>query len=165
MRSVYLDNGATSYPKAPGVGEAMSDFITNIGCNIARGGYQQAYDAAGRVLEVREKLNALVNGPGPRNVVFTSGAGSSSDGVFASAESSDCADTFSVPSVVFFLVSLFSPAVLVCCAVVVASGAGVSASMETLLQMTRTMQRMKAINFLLILLFIAASSYIFFFYD
>lgn len=74
MRSVYLDNGATSYPKAPGVGEAMSDFITNIGCNIARGSYQQAYDAAGRVLEVREKLNALVNGPGPRNVVFTAGA-------------------------------------------------------------------------------------------
>ena len=74
MRSVYLDNGATSYPKAPGVGEAMSDFITNIGCNIARGGYQQAYDAAGRVLEVREKLNALVNGPGSRNVVFTAGA-------------------------------------------------------------------------------------------
>ena len=74
MRSVYLDNGATSYPKAPGVGEAMSDFITNVGCNIARGGYQQAYDAAGRVLEAREKLNALVNGPGPRNVVFTAGA-------------------------------------------------------------------------------------------
>ena len=73
MRSVYLDNGATSYPKAPGVGEAMSDFITKVGCNIARGGYQRAYDAAGRVLEVREKLNRLVNGPGPRNVVFTGG--------------------------------------------------------------------------------------------
>ena len=24
MRKVYLDNGATSYPKAPGVGEAMA---------------------------------------------------------------------------------------------------------------------------------------------
>ena len=74
MRSVYLDNGATSYPKAPGVGEAMAHYITNIGCNIARGGYQQAYDAAGRVLEIREKLNSLVNGPGSRNVVFTPGA-------------------------------------------------------------------------------------------
>ncbi|OUN19401.1 cysteine desulfurase [Flavonifractor sp. An82] len=74
MRSVYLDNGATSYPKAPGVGEAMANYITNIGCNIARGGYQQAYDAAGRVLEIREKLNSLVNGPGSRNVVFTPGA-------------------------------------------------------------------------------------------
>ena len=74
MRSVYLDNGATSYPKAPGVGEAMAHYITNIGCNIARGGYQQAYDAAGRVLEIREKLNSLMNGPGSRNVVFTPGA-------------------------------------------------------------------------------------------
>lgn len=74
MRSVYLDNGATSYPKAPGVGEAMANYITNIGCNIARGGYQQAYDAAGRVLEIREKLNSLVGGPGSRNVVFTPGA-------------------------------------------------------------------------------------------
>ena len=74
MRSVYLDNGATSYPKAPGVGDAMCDFIAKVGCNIARGGYQRAYDAAGRVLEVREKLNKLVNGPGPRNVIFTSGA-------------------------------------------------------------------------------------------
>ena len=74
MRSVYLDNGATSYPKAPGVGEAMACFITEVGCNIGRGGYQRAYDAAGRVLEVREALNALVNGPSPRNVVFTAGA-------------------------------------------------------------------------------------------
>ena len=74
MRTVYLDNGATSYPKAPGVGEAMSHFITHVGCNIARGGYERAYEAAGRVLEVREKLNALVNGPGPRNVIFTGGA-------------------------------------------------------------------------------------------
>ena len=74
MRSVYLDNGATSYPKAPGVGEAMAGFITRVGCNIGRGGYQRAYDAAGRVLEVREKLNTLVGGPGARNVVFTAGA-------------------------------------------------------------------------------------------
>ena len=74
MGSVYLDNGATSYPKAPGVAEAMSDFLLKVGCNIGRGDYQKAYDAAGRVLEVREKLNALVNGPGPRNVVFTAGA-------------------------------------------------------------------------------------------
>ena len=74
MRSVYLDNGATSYPKAPGVGEAMACFITEVGCNIGRGGYQRAYDAAGRVLEVREALNALVNGPSPRTVVCTAGA-------------------------------------------------------------------------------------------
>ena len=37
MRKVYMDNGATSYPKAPGVGEAMADYILNVGCNIGRG--------------------------------------------------------------------------------------------------------------------------------
>ena len=74
MRTVYLDNAATSYPKAPGVGAAMADYIECVGCNIGRGGYQRAYDAAGGVLEVRERLCTLVNGPGPRNVAFTSGA-------------------------------------------------------------------------------------------
>ena len=73
MRTVYLDNAATSYPKAPGVGAAMADYIECVGCNIGRGGYQRAYDAAGGVLEVRERLCTLVNGPGPRNVAFTSG--------------------------------------------------------------------------------------------
>ena len=36
MNFVYLDNGATSYPKAPGVAESMSDFILNIGVNVGR---------------------------------------------------------------------------------------------------------------------------------
>ena len=74
MKSVYLDNGATSFPKAPGVGEAMAEYIARVGCNIGRGGYQKAYDAAERVLEIRESLSALVHGPGARNVIFTPGA-------------------------------------------------------------------------------------------
>ena len=74
MRQVYLDNGATSFPKAPGVGRAMAEYVEQVGCNIGRGGYAPAYAAAGAVLEVRERLCALVNGPGARNVLFTSGA-------------------------------------------------------------------------------------------
>ena len=73
MKTIYLDNAATSFPKAPGVGEAMADYLSRVGCNIGRGGYQPAYDAAERVLEVREKVSALVGGPGPRNVIFTPG--------------------------------------------------------------------------------------------
>ena len=30
MKKVYCDNGASSYPKAPLVGETMLDFINNI---------------------------------------------------------------------------------------------------------------------------------------
>ncbi len=74
MRTVYMDNGATSFPKAPGVGKAMAEYIERVGCNVARGGYQRAYDAAAVVLDVRERLNTLVNGPGPRNVILTPGA-------------------------------------------------------------------------------------------
>ena len=73
-KTIYLDNAATSLPKAPGVGKAMADYLERVGCNIGRGGYQRAWDAAGGVLAVREKLCALVNGPDPRNVCFTPGA-------------------------------------------------------------------------------------------
>ena len=73
-KTIYLDNAATSLPKAPGVGTAMADYLEHVGCNIGRGGYQRAWDAAGGVLAVREKLCALVNGPDPRNVCFTPGA-------------------------------------------------------------------------------------------
>ena len=74
MRRVYMDNGATSYPKAPGVGEAMADYILNVGCNIGRGDYAAAYDAASLALETREQVKRLVNGPGARNVIFTPGS-------------------------------------------------------------------------------------------
>ena len=53
MRTVYLDNAATSYPKAPGWDGPVADYIERVGCNIGRGGYQRAYDAAEGVLEVR----------------------------------------------------------------------------------------------------------------
>ena len=51
MENVYLDNGATSFPKAPGVGEAMCRYIQRVGRNVGRGTYAQALDAAGQVQE------------------------------------------------------------------------------------------------------------------
>lgn len=73
MNKIYLDNGSTSFPKAPGVGKAMADFIENIGVNIGRGGYEEAYSAAEVVLDTREKLCKLFHFDQPENVVFTSG--------------------------------------------------------------------------------------------
>ena len=73
MDTIYLDHAATSFPKAPGVAEAMTDYLCRVGCNIGRGDYGPAYDAAEGVLGVREKVSALVGGPGPRNVIFTPG--------------------------------------------------------------------------------------------
>lgn len=71
MKRVYLDNGATSYPKAPGVAKAMVNYIENIGTNINRGGYKSAYSAAEVVLDTRERLIELFNFTDSKNVIFT----------------------------------------------------------------------------------------------
>ncbi len=73
MNKIYLDNGSTSFPKAPGVGRAMGDFIEKVGVNIGRGGYEEAYSAAEAVLDTREKLCTLLGYPKAENVIFTSG--------------------------------------------------------------------------------------------
>lgn len=70
---IYLDNGSTAFPKAPGVGEAMADYVNRVGVNIARGGYGAAYDAAEIVLETRERLCRLFGFDRPENVIFTGG--------------------------------------------------------------------------------------------
>lgn len=75
MRQIYLDNAATSFPKAPGVAEAMLHYIRDIGANINRSTYAQAMDAASIVLDARRRLASLVHFPGPAtHVVFTPGA-------------------------------------------------------------------------------------------
>ena len=75
MQTIYLDNGASSFPKAPGVGEAMARYVTENGANVNRGVYGRASDAAMTVLETREQLKELFHFPGDlRQVIFTPGA-------------------------------------------------------------------------------------------
>ena len=69
----YFDNAATSWPKAPGVAQAMAGYLDDVGCNVGRGAYQTAYDAGGVVVETREKLCQLFGGPAPHCVLFTPG--------------------------------------------------------------------------------------------
>ncbi|RKD21609.1 cysteine desulfurase family protein [Caminicella sporogenes DSM 14501] len=71
MKSVYLDNGATSFPKAPGVAESMIYYINNVGCNINRGAYDTSYEAENVVFETRELICKLFNFDKPENVIFT----------------------------------------------------------------------------------------------
>ena len=71
MKRVYLDNGSTSYPKAPGVGEAVRTLIEESGTNVNRGGYEAAYAAEDVIIETREKLCKLFNFDKLRNVIFT----------------------------------------------------------------------------------------------
>lgn len=71
MNRVYLDNAATTFPKAPGVGEAMKDYIENIGTSVKRGVYQSALSVEETVFETREMLCSLFNFNKSDNVVFT----------------------------------------------------------------------------------------------
>lgn len=71
MKSIYLDNGATSFPKAPNVGESMLDYIKNIGCNVNRGVYTSSLAAENVIFETRELLCSLFHFNKPENVVFT----------------------------------------------------------------------------------------------
>ena len=71
MDKIYLDNGATSFPKPSVVAEAVYDYMTKCGTNINRGGYQTAYDLEGTVYETREMLAEMFGASDCRNVVFT----------------------------------------------------------------------------------------------
>ena len=71
MRNVYLDNGATSYPKAPGVAESMAEYILNVGTNVNRGAYSSSFKAENTVYETRELLCELFRFNKPENVIFT----------------------------------------------------------------------------------------------
>ncbi len=71
--TVYLDQAATSRPKAAGVGEAMRFYIDEVCANINRSTYAPATDAAIRVFETREKLCSLFGFADPAHVIFTPG--------------------------------------------------------------------------------------------
>ncbi len=71
MARIYLDNAATAYPKAPGVGGAMCSFIENIGSNVNRSGYSSSLAAEEIVFETRELICELFNFHRPENVIFT----------------------------------------------------------------------------------------------
>ncbi len=68
---IYFDNSATSWPKPPGVAEAMVQFLSQIGANPGRSGHQLAVKSSRLVYDVREKITALFNGPDPLNLIFS----------------------------------------------------------------------------------------------
>ncbi len=71
MPEIYLDNGATSFPKPIEVVDSISAYISSIGGNINRGVYENSFNAENTVFETRELLCELFNYHEPTNVVFT----------------------------------------------------------------------------------------------
>lgn len=71
MKRVYFDNGATSFPKPKEVILAVTDYMTNIGCNVGRGIYKDAETAENIIYDTREALASLFNLEQSENICFT----------------------------------------------------------------------------------------------
>lgn len=68
---IYLDHAATSWPKPPQVGKAMSEYLERAGGNPGRSGHRLSI-AAGRIIyEAREAVAELFHAPDPSRVIFT----------------------------------------------------------------------------------------------
>lgn len=67
---IYFDNAATSWPKPPGVVEAMVHFMNDVGANPGRSGHRLAVEAGRTVYDAREAVTQLFNAPDPLQVVF-----------------------------------------------------------------------------------------------
>lgn len=72
-KQIYFDNGSTSWPKAPGVAQAMSELLMKGAFNINRGNYEGAYEVEGIVLDTREQLARLFHARDSRRVLFSPG--------------------------------------------------------------------------------------------
>src|SRR5512134_1990934 len=68
---VYLDNGATSFPKPPAVAAAMSRFLLEVGGSPGRSGHRLSQEAARVVFECREAVATLIGAPDARRIAFT----------------------------------------------------------------------------------------------
>ena len=71
---IYLDNAATSWPKPPGVAEAMQAFLTEVGANPGRSAHRLAVRSGRVVYDAREAVAGLFNAPDPLRVVFGANA-------------------------------------------------------------------------------------------
>jgi len=71
--TIYLDQAATSRPKASGVGYAMRSYIDDVCATVNRSTYAVATSAAMRVLDTREQLCELFRFRDPTHVIFTPG--------------------------------------------------------------------------------------------
>lgn len=73
MEMVYMDNAATSFPKAKGVSDAVRRFLDDSCSNIGRGSYLRAQEAGLSVFETRERIRTLFDCCDAKHVIFTGG--------------------------------------------------------------------------------------------
>ena len=53
MKKIYLDQASTSFPKAPGVAEAVYRYLSDSAVNVGRGAYEAAYSVEEQIYDTR----------------------------------------------------------------------------------------------------------------
>ena len=74
MRRIYLDNAATSFPKAPGTADVLRDFLEKDCMNPGRTNGSKGTDIIGSISDLRFLIAGLLGLSTPESVVFSSGA-------------------------------------------------------------------------------------------
>lgn len=64
--TIYLDNATTSFPKPPGVAEAMIRFMTDVGASPGRASYHAASESGRIMAAARLALTRLLDGGDPQ---------------------------------------------------------------------------------------------------
>ncbi|MCA9267702.1 MAG: aminotransferase class V-fold PLP-dependent enzyme, partial [Planctomycetales bacterium] len=67
---IYLDNGATSWPKPPVVYEAAERWMRDVGAPAGRGAYDAALQSERVVADCRKAVAGLVGAAGSDRIVF-----------------------------------------------------------------------------------------------
>lgn len=70
---IYLDNAATTFPKAPGVSTAVVDFLDELSGNPGRGGHRLTLAASRAIEDARASLSELL-GSDPERTLLGPGA-------------------------------------------------------------------------------------------
>lgn len=68
---IYLDNGATSFPKPDEVYTFMDSFYRNFGVNPGRSGYDLCMEAGDLVDKTRKLITDFINGNDPNRLCFS----------------------------------------------------------------------------------------------
>lgn len=71
MKRIYLDNAATSYPKAPGLGSVIAQYIENSSVNLNRTESSESFSVFETIYGLRENLCTLYNYNHPESIAFT----------------------------------------------------------------------------------------------
>lgn len=70
---VYWDNGATTWPKPPGVRRAVAQAMVHYGANPGRGGHRMSLACSEQVYACREAAASFFGLSDPAGVIFTAG--------------------------------------------------------------------------------------------